>query len=534
MAVDDKLRQHSSATSRRASVTSGSDRVDIIDYDWLAADLTDQPWHEMGNCPYPLGATSDQVTMVHQLTALFAERLRELICSFCINEKNFLKDHANLLVVDEEMHSVFLSEELMDNLHYYIARIASLYNECQFHSFEHAVHVTISMNKIISMLVNVSEVAPVIDKRRASSMLLTPVPPALSEQAVAIEATFGISSDPLLRFALLFSALIHDVAHQGVPNATLIDEEDELAILHNDISVAEQNSLQIAFSVLYNEEFAVLKGAIMPNEQKRRKFRKHVIQFVLITDISNPERMQINRSRWNEAFNDAAAYDECEQTRANQGKDKYNTAVTAANPVATERRHTVHSCSPLSSRRHTMFTSHQSKRHLETARLGIRFSVLLSGQIVEAYANNDEGQQLLRRDAVSELLMNVADVAHTMQGFSVFLKWNQRLYKELFEAYHAGRLSTDPTEGWYQNQINFFVNYITPLAERIDKCGVFGSKSTIFLYFAMENKRKWIEEGQHITSKMIEEVGKALLREYQHHTENEDDENSKRESITED
>jgi len=61
------------------------------------------------------------------------------------------------------------------------------------------------------------------------------------EKVIAEKATYGISSNPLLRFALLFSALIHDVAHKGVPNATLIDEEDELAILHNDISVRNCN-----------------------------------------------------------------------------------------------------------------------------------------------------------------------------------------------------------------------------------------------------------------------------------------------------
>ena len=33
--------------------------------------------------------------------------------------------------------------------------------------------------------------------------------------------TFGITSDPLTQFACVFSALIHDVDHAGVPNAQL-------------------------------------------------------------------------------------------------------------------------------------------------------------------------------------------------------------------------------------------------------------------------------------------------------------------------
>jgi hypothetical protein len=111
-----------------------------------------------------------------------------------------------------------------------------------------------------------------------------------------------------------------------------------------------------------------------------------------------------------------------------------------------------------------LYESVKSKHIIETKRLGIHFSDLLSGQIFEAYANNDIGQQLLQRDAVTDLVMNVADVAHTMQKFPTFLRWNQQLYIELFNAYHDGRIPNDPTEGWYQNQINFFDNYILPLA----------------------------------------------------------------------
>jgi len=66
--------------------------------------------------------------------------------------------------------------------------------------------------------------------------------------------------------------------------------------------VAEQHSLQTAFSVLQEEQFALLKEAIMPTPQVRKTFRKYVIQLVLATDISNPERMQICRSKWAEAF----------------------------------------------------------------------------------------------------------------------------------------------------------------------------------------------------------------------------------------
>ena len=144
-------------------------------------------------------------------------------------------------------------------------------------------------------------------------------------------------------------------------------------------------------------------------------------------------------------------------------------------------------------------------------RIGIRQSLQLNGKIIDAYASTSEGQRRLRQDAVMDLMMNIADVGHTMQGFSSFVKWNRRLYKELLYAYHHDRTAWDPTDGWYSNQINFFDFYIIPLAEKMDACGVFGHNSTVFLYFAMENKRRWMREGQQITDEMVQTVGRELL-----------------------
>jgi len=55
--------------------------------------------------------------------------------------------------------------------------------------------------------------------------------------------TYGITSDPLTQFACVFSALIHDVDHAGVPNAQLINEQPALASAYKHKSVAEQASI---------------------------------------------------------------------------------------------------------------------------------------------------------------------------------------------------------------------------------------------------------------------------------------------------
>ena len=66
--------------------------------------------------------------------------------------------------------------------------------------------------------------------------------------------TYGITSDPLTQFACGFSALIHDVDHNGVPNAQLINEGAKICSKYNNRSVAEQNSLDIAWYVFMGND----------------------------------------------------------------------------------------------------------------------------------------------------------------------------------------------------------------------------------------------------------------------------------------
>lgn len=62
--------------------------------------------------------------------------------------------------------------------------------------------------------------------------------------------TYGITSDPLTQFACVFSALIHDCDHSGVPNAQLLKEGANLADRYKGKSPAEQNSVDLAWNLL--------------------------------------------------------------------------------------------------------------------------------------------------------------------------------------------------------------------------------------------------------------------------------------------
>lgn len=115
--------------------------------------------------------------------------------------------------------------------------------------------------------------------------------------------TYGLRSDPVALMTLLFASLVHDVEHTGVTNRQRAQEEDELALLYNDQSIHEQRSLRLAFGELLKDEYSDWRSILFPDpEEDYRFFRAIVIDAVLSTDIASPERAQLSRSRWTEAF----------------------------------------------------------------------------------------------------------------------------------------------------------------------------------------------------------------------------------------
>jgi hypothetical protein len=92
---------------------------------------------------------------------------------------------------------------------------------------------------------------------------------------------------------------------------------------------------------------------------------------------------------------------------------------------------------------------------------------------------------------VIEHLIQASDIAHTMQHWHIYRKWNERLFEEMYEAYLTGRAEKDPSEFWYQGEIGFFDFYIIPLAKKLDDCGVFGMSSDEYLNYAMKNRQEW-------------------------------------------
>ena len=100
-----------------------------------------------------------------------------------------------------------------------------------------------------------------------------------------------------------------------------------------------------------------------------------------------------------------------------------------------------------------------------------------------------------------EQLMQVADVAHTVQSWENFIKWNTRLFIELYSAYISGR-GKDPSKDWFKGQISFYDFYIIPLVTRLQQTDVFGDMGNIFKENAIANKERWLNQGEIISCRL--------------------------------
>ena len=195
--------------------------------------LTNQRWHEIGNGEYPICATKDFDLMVEQLTEVLAARLTELLIHRLQKGRKMRQNGEeydggsmiDFLKLDIELRNYVLADEIMASLREYVACIGRLHNDVGFHSFEHCTHVFLSMNKLLAMVTTADDLN-VSAKRRlsaqdiASSAFLQSRRSSVDSNSSADSEghrrraehlSFRISEDPAIRFAMVFSALIHDV-----------------------------------------------------------------------------------------------------------------------------------------------------------------------------------------------------------------------------------------------------------------------------------------------------------------------------------
>ena len=115
----------------------------------------------------------------------------------------------------------------------------------------------------------------------------------------------------------------------------------------------------------------------------------------------------------------------------------------------------------------------------------------------------------LRATIVMEHIIQASDVSHTMQHWHIYQKWNRRLFEEMYTAYKAGRLGSDPRTSWYKGELAFFDNYVIPLATKLKECKVFGVSSDEYLDYAMKNRDEWEDRGEEIVATIMAEIDES-------------------------
>ena len=65
--------------------------------------------------------------------------------------------------------------------------------------------------------------------------------------------------------------------HEGVPNTQFVKEGTAAAIRYKNVSVAEQNSVDVAWGILMEQEFQQLRETISTNHSELVRFRQLVV-----------------------------------------------------------------------------------------------------------------------------------------------------------------------------------------------------------------------------------------------------------------
>merc|ERR1712086_1072312 len=381
--------------------------------DWNVAIFTELleeiVFHRHANTTTPTSVLS-QRNVVESISRKKGQQVRDEVV-----ETITMMPYTNALATTKSGEKIKLDSKVSTQLRDYITQIASFYHgDNGFHNFQHASHVTMSTLKLLSRVAT----------------------QACETEEEYFKTTFGISSDPLTKFGIVFSALIHDVDHQGVTNFQLAKEKDPMALTYENKSVLEQHSVDLAWSLLTESKYKDLRNAIYSTQEEYDRFRQLSVNCVLATDIFDKDMKSFRDSRWEKAF------------KSDSSGDNNNTITRI-----------------------------------------------------------DDNEDWNRKATITiECIIQASDVAHTMQHWHVYQRWNLCLFKEMHQAFMEGRSDKDPALGWYDGELWFFDNYIIPLAKKLRECEVFGVSCDEFLDFATENRKEWSVKGRDIVAQMLLDV----------------------------
>jgi Adenylate and Guanylate cyclase catalytic domain/3'5'-cyclic nucleotide phosphodiesterase len=208
-----------------------------------------------------------------------------------------------------------LPQAAIRQLYQFVQNIAAMYRDNPFHNFEHASHVLMSVYKLLNRIIAPDITCGLIrteldgietisnDNKNSSRTFRRSFGQDDVNAAVLHDHTYGITSDPLTQFACVLSALIHDCDHPGVPNTQLVKENAVVAIHYKQQSIAEQNSIDLAWALLMSDDYVDLRNVIYQTDAELRRFRELVVNSVMATDIADKDLKALRNRRWDVAFN---------------------------------------------------------------------------------------------------------------------------------------------------------------------------------------------------------------------------------------
>ena len=82
----------------------------------------------------------------------------------------------------------------------------------------------------------------------------------------------------------------------------LMEEAPEMANRYSNQSIAEQNSVDMAWDLLMEDEFQELRKLLFASQSDLMRFRQMCVNVVLATDIFDKELAALRKSRWAKAF----------------------------------------------------------------------------------------------------------------------------------------------------------------------------------------------------------------------------------------
>lgn len=157
----------------------------------LALAITSQDWTSLGLGDDPnVAATDDLDTNVERLTALMLIRIVAIVSKEAQFKDLSTTSICRASLLKNEPWPDPINEEVIEQLRRFVRSMLETYNDSPYHCASHAYHVTISINKLLDLILNTEL------------------------QGKRLHPTFGLRSDPMMHLVLVFSALIHDAEHR--------------------------------------------------------------------------------------------------------------------------------------------------------------------------------------------------------------------------------------------------------------------------------------------------------------------------------